>query len=183
MNSETTVSAPRLFGVMGDFMFPEVLARVATCSKTAHTFITPILRLKLSDKGEMYQMMCRLFPGIDGLPEGRDVLYYDSLMRRYFSPRSVPLPLETNYWVGAVVHSQLHPADEPRITFQVMTAMESAEGRRRLIQSINEWRALLALRHGGIHTPQEMLLDTLEACTRTVFGVRNDMIGTLHGNP
>ena len=63
--------------VMGDFMYPETLARVAKVSKRAHSFITPILERKRADKDEMCQMLLRMLTDTGHLPKGMSSFFYN----------------------------------------------------------------------------------------------------------
>jgi hypothetical protein len=63
--------------VMGDFMYPETLARVAKVSKRAHSFITPILDRKRADSDEMCQMLRRMLTNSEYLPKGMSSFFYN----------------------------------------------------------------------------------------------------------
>ena len=173
----TTTPPPRILSVMGDMMFPEVMARVAHCSKLAHRHITPVLEMKLRDRRELYHMLRRIFPGIADLSDAQDSLYYNALIREYFSPSHVPLPAEINYWVGSVVNQyEGHILNRDRISFYVLHAMQSAEGRRRVLGFIGEWREVLNAFNTHVYTLPMQRLDVLEDCIRRDFAVRNGRV-------
>ena len=188
--------------VMGDFMNPETLARVAKVSKAAHSFITPILERKRADKNEMYQMLLRMFPGIRYLPEGRNASYYNTLIQTYFEPRvRVPMPVEIGHmiglgmkqtrktYMGAVnIFEVIRQADTSQTRIRdpflagemcnlIRSAMNSAEGRRRLKQSIRDWEAALQMHVDGLSLLDAYSLRIIDECVRLDFSIRYDQIG------
>jgi hypothetical protein len=185
--------------VMGDFMNPETLARVAKVSKAAHSFITPILERKRADKNEMYQMLLRMFPGIRNLQDGRNASYYNTLIQTYFEPRvRVPMPVEIGHMIGlgmkrtrktmgAVnITEVIRQASQTRIPNPslagemcnlIRSAMNSAEGRRRLKQSIRDWEAALQMHVDGLSLLDVYSLRIIDDCVRLDFSIRNDNIG------
>jgi hypothetical protein len=194
-----TIPRPRVLDVMGDFMHLEILARVAKVSKTARCFITPIIEGMKRDKQEMYQMLLRLFPGISYLPEGRDASYYNTLLETYFESRVfVPMPVAIGHMIGKAMEMTRATARAANITamitqadtfntrildpylagelcYHVRTAMNSIEGRRRLMQSISDWEEALEMTGIGIH--DAYTLQILRECVRSDFSIRHDNIG------
>ncbi len=199
-----TTPTPRVFDAMGDFMYLEVLARVAKVSKTARGFITPIIEGMKRDKQEMYQMLLRLFPGIKHLQEGRDAAYYHTLLQQYFTPMvAVPTSemissmienvlvrtcvYESSEEIDAKIRQAIEtnqPITCPRLTQAVSVyladAMKSANGRHSVLQSIKHWEEVVPRHHQLPNTVNESdgyRLTLIRQCTSLAFSIRNDAIG------
>ena len=178
-----TISQPSIFNAMGDFVHPEVLARFAKCSKTAHTFFIPIIERKKGDKQEMHSLVLRIFPLLKNLPGDKEASYYHDLLQSYFSPTRDPAPMlvYASFQVGSMLDRNI--SSEPEMMSCVMSSMRSAKGRRQVLQAIRDWRAHVRQECPGlpdIHVFRLRLLETLESCVRNDFVVRVDKITSMH---
>ncbi len=129
-----------LLDVMGEFTDPFTLALVGRCSRTASEAIRPILDVK------MYGLILKLFSGIKYLPEGQGVAYYRKLLKKYFrTTQNIPLSVEINHWVGNLVGRdyEFKQSISNSSSYYVWEALDTAEGRRRVLKSIDEWRIAL----------------------------------------
>ena len=196
-----TVTRPLIFEVMGDYMYPEVLARVAKASKAARTFITPILEKKKEDKDEMYNVIHRLFPGISFVRGGGSASYYIRLLQKYFESRvHVPKPVMISHMVAKGIEKarvSVRSADitvmvkkaaeskqrilDPRLAgelcYEIRSAMNSPKGRRLLLQSIRDWEEALMHESDGLRLHDAYALRIMEECILLDFSIRFDEIG------
>jgi hypothetical protein len=181
---------PRLFTVMGEFMLPETLARVAKCSNVARGVINPILERKKGDKQEMYELILRCFPGISNLSQPDpefDASYYTGLLDAYYTPNHsmVLFSTEISHEVGRILHNSYFYERNPRamVSNYVRTAMVTAEGRRRLLKSIDDWRSVIERNVTGMYNPEDLgALDVLADVTRTNFAVKSEKIQSRHNS-
>ena len=187
--SDTALTQPRLFAVMGEFMLPETLARVAKCSKAARGVISPILERKKGDNQEMYEMTLRCFPGISYLAHPSlqiDASYYLELLDGYYTTdhSMVLLPTEISYEVGRILGNSYYCQVNPRtmVINHVKTAMVTAEGRRRVLKSIQDWRVVIERNVTGMYNPDDLeTLNVLANLLRNDFTVRYGRIQS-HSN-
>ena len=170
---------PPVFSVMREFMFPEVLARMAKCSKPARTLVTPFLASAMADSAAMRDMVERFFPGIRNLPENKGAEFYYGLLVAYFpafTPCNAPLKVEVVYRVGYILDKMIVKKGEMFASFA--WEMSTLEGRQHLGQAVKEWRvSVWRSRHDFLKNARMKQLDTLEsflACR--IFDVRDGVI-------
>ena len=162
-----------LFSVMGDYTDIQTLALVARCSKQAHTALMPFLIKKMENKGERKRLFSRLFRGsvIKYLPTNEKADYYSVLLNQYFVTCTVPHQAEVTHWVGKMLDGYGdHTNDNQYAVRDVMKAMKSALGRRRILVAAKEWGAVLTQqrgRHGN--NSKRRLLDRLISCVEDDF--------------
>ncbi len=128
---------PPVFSVMREFMLPEVLARMAKCSKTAHNLLTPFLTSAKADSAAMRHMVERFFPGVENLPTQEGAEYYYNLIVAHFTPCNPPLKVVVVYKVGYILHKLIVKKDE--MFTEVAWEMLTSEGRQHLAQAVKEW--------------------------------------------
>ena len=180
------VPQPRIFDVMGDYMLPEVLAKVAKCSQTAHDTITPILERKKRDKQEMHDLVQRLFHGIRFLPkptEIEDASYYTNMLDAYFTRdhTNVLQLTEISHIVGRILDLLVHSRAE-MVVFFLRTSLKTAEGRSRVLKAIEEWRVVVTRNVTGLYGADENhILGILEDLISNDFAVRFDFIHSQYG--
>ncbi len=171
-------------------MLPETLARVAKCSNAARGVINPVLERKKGDKQEMHELTLRCFPGIDYLLRPfsvDDASYYTGLLDQYFTTNHsmVLLSTEISHEVGRILHNSYFYERNPRpmVANYVRTAMITAEGRRRLLKSIDDWRSVIERNVTGMYNPEDRgVLEVLDNLARTDFTVRFGMIQSRFNN-
>ena len=162
-----------LLSVMGDYTDIQTLALVARCSNTARLAITPLLNKKMESRAERNKLFSRLFPGASvlNLKSFGNADYYSMLLNRYFVTCSVPHQAEVTHWVGKMLDGyEDHTNDNQYAVRDVMKAMKSALGRRRILVAAKEWGAVLTQqrgRHGN--SSKRRLLDRLISCVEDDF--------------
>lgn len=167
---------PALLDVMGEFTDPFTLALVGRCSKTTSKAIRPILDVK------MYDLIRTLFKGITSLPVARSAAYYRTLLKKYFrTTRNIPLSVEINHWVGNLVGRdyEFKQSISNSSSYFVWEAMDTAEGRRRVLKSIDEWRLALkrTTRTSRERRERTKRLDILTLRVNTSFAIVSGGIG------
>lgn len=181
---------PRIFTVMGEFMLPETLARVAKCSNAARGVINPVLERKKGDKQEMYELILRYFPGISNLSQPDpefDASYYTGLLDTYYTTNHsmVLFSTEISHEVGRILCNSYFYERNPRamVANYIRTAMVTAEGRRRLLRSIDDWRSVIERNVTGMYNPEDLgVLQVLANVARTDFTVKFGMIQSRFNN-
>ena len=153
------MSTPPLLTVMGEFTDARTLALVERCSKKAKEIIVPILNSKL------HKVILDRFPYIKYLPADQSGQYYRQILKSYFRSTNIPLQVETSHWVGNLLDN--HPVRRISSCY-VREAMQTAEGRRRVLKSIEEWRVALE-RTVTVPTTLRDLVRRLDALERNVF--------------
>ena len=174
-----------IFDVMGDFTDIQTLALVARCSKNAHIAITPLIDKKMESRAERNKLFSRLFPGssVLNLKSSGNANYYSTLLNRYFVTCSVPHQAEVTHWVGTMLDGyQNHTIDNKYTVKDVIKAMKSAEGRRRILVAVREWGVVITQKRGNPETLEKRkLLDLLTASIHYDFcckGSNQDKIHT-----
>ena len=177
----TAPPPPRLFSVMCEFTRPETLARVAQCSKTAHTLIAPLLKQKKENRAEMHAMMLRLFPGIQDLPHHStqvDASLYHTLLSTYFGPecQTAGLPVQVSFNVGTYLKLSGQFTDAILME-NFVVELQTAKGRRKIQRAIDEWRVAVGMIAHDIQRRTGLAcLENLERVVRGDFVVRFDRI-------
>jgi len=148
-----------LLNVMHEYTDARTLALVERCSKKAKETIAPILESKL------HKVILDRFPYIKDLPPDQTAAYYRGILKTYFRSTNIPLQVETSHWVGKLLDNT--PV-RPSSACYVREAMPTAEGRRRVLRSIEEWRVAL---ERTVTTPTTLrgLVRRLDALERNVF--------------
>ena len=150
MSEQPITTKPSLFKIialveLGEFMHPETLAKLSKCSKTAHTLVSATLLRKMCDKEEMRLMIPRLFPGIRGLPNDKELGYYHTLLNAYFTPpkpyEGIWSSIEVIFWVGTTLDRTVSGCLD--MTVAIMPAMRSASGRKTILAAIKDWQAAM----------------------------------------
>ena len=176
-----------LLSVMGDFTLPEIMVRVSRCSKKAHQAITPLLERKMQDAGELYNLMYRLFYDIRDLPSEEDAEYYRGLLDSYFTNNNATTTTihtidATNEMVRTALRHNVKSHDfDQRMTLiigPITPAMDTSDGRRRLLQSIEYWRERTA-EVRMYHNPENKL-DVMDYSVRSDFAIRDNQITSMH---
>jgi hypothetical protein len=179
--SEPTAPAPRLLSVMCEFTRPETLARVAQCSKAAHTVIVPLLKQKKENREEMHAMMLRLFPGIQDLPDHStqvDTSLYHTLLDTFFGPecQTARLPVQVSFNVGTYL-SLIGQFTDAILMENFVVELQTAKGRRKIQRAIDDWRVAVEMNTNDIQRRTGLAcLDNLERVVRGDFVVRFDRI-------
>jgi hypothetical protein len=162
-----------LLSVMGDYTDIQTLALVARCSNKAHIAITPLLNKKMESRAERNKLFSRLFPGASvlNLKSFGNADYYSMLLNRYFVTCSVPHQAEVTHWVGKMLDGyEDHTIDNQYAVTDVMKAMKSAEGRRRILVAVREWGVVITQKRGNPGTIEKrLLLDRLNNNVRYDF--------------
>ena len=178
MQTNTTT----LLNVMGDFTLPEIMARVSRCSKKAHQTIAPLLERKMQDAGELYNLMYRLFYDIRDLPSEEDAEYYRGLLESYFTENATTADA-TNEMVRTALRHEVRSHDFDQrmalIIGPITPAMDTAEGRRRLLQSIEYWRERTKVHHREYRNPKNKLA-VMDYRVRSDFAIRDNRITLMH---
>ncbi len=172
---------PFLFGLFGDFTNMETLARFAKCSKTARSYIIPILERKKNNANEMRTLIPRLLPSLVNFPLDRDPAYYQTLLNTFFNPdpASTPLLAEVSYGVGLSFMGRICFVVE--MTDNVMPAMRTQLGRRLILQATEDWRAVIMRRPQYAFRDTDLLrLTAFADSVRTDYAVVNDRITSVY---
>ena len=171
-----------IFDVMGDFTDIQTLALVARCSKQMHKAITPLLDKKMECKKERKKLFSRLFRGavISYLKTTEKASYYSMLLNRYFVTCSAPHQTEVTHWVGKMLDGyQDHTIDNQYAVRDVMKALKSALGRRRILVAVRKWSVVLSKNRGRQgHSEKLYLLDRLTSSVHYDFCCMSDKIHT-----
>ena len=167
----------RLLCVMQEFMYPETLAMVAKCSKTAHTLVLPILERKKNDTDEMRRMIPRILPLLIKFPFDRDLLYYQTLLNTFYTHDRTPTfsPTETHHRIGSAFMEGT--CSVVIMTDMVMPAMRTLIGRKDILRAIEQWRSVVMQRPACPFKSMDlMLLASFAESIRTDYAVVNDHI-------
>ena len=178
----TPTTEPRLLKitalVLGEIMHPETLAKIAKCSKTAHSITSTTLQRKMLDKEELCLMIPRLFPGIRNFPADKDVAYYHALLDAYFTPPESDVLSSRAEVCSRISYSMPFLFGLYFLISDVLPEMRSANGRKLILAAIEEWRA--AMRRNPSSNLWKMssleTLQTLENSVLTDFAVVNNHI-------
>ena len=149
--------------------------------KCTQCLVSATLERKMGDKTEMCRMILRLFPGITGVQDDKELEYYHTLVNTYFAPiasTTVPAQVEVSFWVGSSLGRAW--ADTGNMTGNFMPAMRSAKGRTMIIAAIREWRAATVNKHESYYYWKRSDLQKLdvlaESVSTTDFAVINNRI-------
>jgi hypothetical protein len=174
-----------LLTVVGDYMLPETLAKVAKCSKVTHQAITPLLEKKMQCAKEVRQLVLRLFPTITNMPEVAEMenktQHYRTILDKYFSPipNTEPCEIEISHAVGCMI-SDPNPFIERHNAYMLYVpgGVDTAIGRSRVLKAIGDWIAILQRRQErGVHSYGGFeRLDALANAILTDFTMLEDTV-------
>ena len=119
--------------VVGDCMLPEILGKVACCSKHMRLLLAPFLEAKMQDASEMHRMAVRFFPTMIALPADRRPEYYLHIIS--FATMYLPDDQEIHRRVGNLL---MGGRDSDAIGI-VFSAIRSFNGRTVVLRSIKQW--------------------------------------------
>ena len=150
MNPASSITlASVVFNDVGHFLRPEHLAKLAKASKEMRSLAIPMLIPLRQNKQAMYDLLLRLFPN---LRHGHlrdpanvaDASYYTGLLDAYFTSDHSKIPPQNI--VSRVVDVLLYKKERSTtaiVKHYVMPAMQTAEGRRRVLRAVEERRSPL----------------------------------------
>jgi hypothetical protein len=171
--------------------YPGTLARLGSASSDLWSHFRPRLReIKRHTKFGKYDLILETFPTIRNLPmpetQANGVAYYDELLGMYLHSSPNVQPVETSYSIGLLFNQREHTAEHTNdadIVVNLTNEMRSAQGRRNVINAINDWRKVAdGFSSREVKRARHVLLDRLETLMRTDFGVvaAGKRIGSVH---
>lgn len=143
MSSTALVPRYGLLDAMGEFTQLEILALVSTCSHAAKARVDPLLKVKMSDKGEAYGLVTRLFPNIKNLvhhSQQVDASLYICLLNSYFAPRKglqLPEFCEVSQKIGEIRHKFNYKFEG--LLQDIVPEMQTVHGREMLVKAVDAW--------------------------------------------
>jgi len=145
MNPASSITlASVVFNDVGHFLRPEHLAKLAKASKEMRSLAIPMLMPLRQNKQAMYDLLLRLFPNLRHRhlrdpANVTDASYYTGLLDAYFTSDHSKVPPQNI--VSRIVDVLLYKKELSTTTTvkdYVMPAMQTAEGRRRVLRAVEE---------------------------------------------
>ena len=166
-----------ILDVMGDFTDIKSLVAMTRCSKQAKQLLTPLIEKKVQNAHEMRQAVLQTFPLIKELPAvdpDHGAEYFKGLLTHYFTAPARP-KVQISYRVGCLLAILSFEPNDRDIHRFVRSEVQTSLGRKRILESIRDWR------QGGELDGRNSLqrLQKLEDLTRNNFAVNYDDIELL----